>query len=586
MALAPSAALAVRLLSTISFVAVAASSADSRAPPRRLRTKLALTEISGANRVTKAGQAAAATSESKFLPSGWFGDFSQAESTYTTEGLDSSRKNPMWYSKYGEDPSLEPAYHNHEVLKADFFHESQSGGSKAAWQTSYPAVGTDVAGNRVPGNPWRNTPTGWHQDYQTMPEMETDRINTADWFDNSVHQIDGFGRKMQPSLAQGERYAHNFEGWEERSVNATIGCKTVGCTAKSSLSLLDTTKEESKLCSLSIHIHPTDYDDDYGKEFVEFWKVNGYMVSRDCNPKARGCNATAEKPLYRCLNGFNVDHLINSSTGTLVLEGKNSQLVDECPHDGNLLSGVAVATCMVRPKSNYTPPEKPKAIFSQRDLVGRSVLKCNKPGCKAHTVVLINPALALNGGKCLMNISVHQTDFDDKLGLPEQIDYIQIEGVNVSQKGPIQPGKNPCNADYKGASLLEADKIFSVVRDFDVTALMTTAKRLGELRVTGKISDQVDECGFEGNLLHGNVSVVCAAPTEFSAMPPAAQTAALHAPKRRIKTQDISSDEKGQFDAYDANLASASSSESDESVQQVTPQTLLQQGSRRKGHRA
>lgn len=494
-------------------------------PPKRnllaRPTALVLTDVSASSKATQGTSATAKAT----LPSGWFGDFSQDESTFTREGLDASKEDPSWAVKYGKEPTLDNPYKNFEVLKPDFFHESQSGGPKAAWQTNYPSLKTDVAGNRVAENAWRETPSGWHQEYQTMEEMGAVH-RSADWFDNSVHQVDGFGRKMTPNF--GARYADG--SWKERSVNTSLTCKEIGCTARSTLELLDMTKEEAKLCSLSIHIHPTDYDDDWSREHVEFWKVNDAVVTRSCNPQARGCNATAWKPLYPCLNSFDVDHLIDTA-GKLVIEGKNTQMVDECPFEGNLLSGVAVATCMVRtkPKEESQKATLTTTIFTMTDLLGEGQLKCDTPGCIAKSTVLISPALALNGGKCTMNITVHQTDFDDALGLPEQIDFIQVEGVNVTTKA-VQPGKNPCNAAYKGIALTQTDTIFTVLKDVDITKLVTQSKHLGELKIAGKISDQVDECGFEGNLLSGNVTVRCTPPASFAAVPPPAQTALLHAP--------------------------------------------------------
>jgi len=500
-------------------------------------SKQALAEASSANH-------AAAAAKQSDLPSGWFGDFSQDESTFSKEGSAASRDDPQWAVKYGRDPNLETEYQNFEVLPSKFFHESQSGGAKAAWQTNDPSLEASVAGNRVKENPWSRvagTPSGWVQDYQTTPDGGAVNPSSADWFDNSVHQVDGFGRKMEPSLDDGARLLAT--GWQEKSVNTTLSCKAIGCNASSSLQLYDPKTQEAKLCSLSIDIHATDYDDDFSREHVEFWKVNGYIATRECNPRARGCNATAERPLYPCLNGFNVDHIINTA-GTLLIEGQNSKMVDECPYKGNLLSGVAMATCMVRNKNTNTTngngndiqmvAKPPAVLFTQSDLFSKAVLKCDTPGCSAEATVHISPAIALNGGKCTMNVSVHQTDFDHNLGLPEQIDFIQVEGVNIST-APIQPGKNPCNSEYKGTNVTVADKIFSAIQSYDITHLVTKSDFLGMLKVKGKISDQVDECAFEGHLLNGNVTVQCVPPAKYSAAPPASQAAFLHAPKDEDK---------------------------------------------------
>lgn len=311
-------------------------------------------------------------------------------------------------------------------------------------------------------------------------------------------------------------------------MNTTLACQAIGCTARSSLQLYNAATEEAKLCRLSLDIHPTDYDDDWSRENVEFIKVNGFLAGRECNPRARGCNSTAERPLYPCLNGLNVDKLVDKH-GTLVIEGKNSQMVDECPHQGNLLSGLAMATCMVRDKSDLLASTPTTTLFSPTDMHAKAVLKCDKPGCTAETLVRISPAIALNGGRCTMNVTVHQTDFDDNLGLPEQIDFIQVEGTNVTS-GPVQPGANPCNSRYGGTNLTHAQSLFPVVQSYDITSLVSRSSSLGELKVTGKISDQVDECGFDGNLLFGNVSVTCVPPAQFSVPPPPAAASLLHAP--------------------------------------------------------
>lgn len=530
MAPAPTAALAVPFF-LMALVASAGATSSKPAPTpihgRRLRLKpaVALADISGHSEKR--------TKTKNPLPSGWFGDFSQEESTYTTEGLDSSREDPSWAVQYGRDPSLVSPYTNTEVYKAKWFHESESGGPTAAWQTNYPSLTDSIAGNRdTPENPWRETPQGWVQDYRPAALVGPSR---ADWFDNSVRQIDGFSRKMQPGVEDGERYVD----WKERSVNTTLSCKDVGCIANSSLQLFNAVTEEAKLCTLSIDIHPTDYDDDFSLEHVEYWKVNGYIATRECNPRARGCNSTAEKPLYPCLSGFNVDRVVNSG-GTLVIEGKNSPAVDECPYNDNLLSGVAMATCMVRNKTdnpmlvqgskNASAPNQ-TVQWQPTDLHGEAALKCNKPGCKAESLIYLSPAIALNGGRCTMNVTVRQTDFNLA---SEQIEFIQVEGQNATPAAggswPKQPGQNPCISAYKNQSLLQTDMVYEAVKSFDVTSMMRDSHPLGVLKVTGKISESVDECGYEGNLLSGNVTVDCVPPATFSAPPPASLLGALHAP--------------------------------------------------------
>jgi len=466
----------------------------------------------------KKASALAQSAAQKPLPSGWFGDFSEAESTYDKEGLDSHSDNPEWAVKYGRDPSLPPSSSHAEKFPSHFFQESQSGGPQAAWQTNWPSVKSSVPGMRgTEENPWREEPMGWVQEYRPMSKAVTNGNvgpENANWFDNSMRNVDGFGRKMQPGIDSGQKL---FD-WVARSVDTTLTCKEVGCLAQSSLRLFDPTTEEATECSLTVRIHPTDYDDDWGRENVEFIKINGYVASRECHPAARGCNSTAEEPLYPCLNDFNVDRVI-SSDGTLLIESKNSDMVDECPFDGQyLLSGIAVATCMVRNKPQVTVTEREYPPFSQLSAEYHTgVLKCDEPGCTAETHVKLSPELALNGGKCTMDLSVKQTDYDDALGVPEQIEFLHVEGMEVAD-AKLVPGMNPCNLLYKGENATIALQDFAVLKDKDITSLVK--KTSGTLRVTAKISDKVDECDYQGSLLYGDISVTCVPPDSYSVKHP------------------------------------------------------------------
>jgi hypothetical protein len=468
------------------------------------------------------------------LPAGWFGAFSEGESTYTTMGDDASRDNPMWETKYGKDPVMEDTQDSDETkaFPARFFHESESGGYIDAWQTHFPTIKGNFAGNRGgQGNSWRNTPMGWRQDYtHTQVNLNKGGPIQAAWFDNQVHQQDGFGRNMQPAEKDGKRYNEDVMWmWKERAINTTITCDEPGCTARASLAVYKGYNgEEATNCRLSFLAHPTDYDDDWSREHLEFIKVNDYIVSRECNPRVRGCNSTAELPLYPCLNGMEIDKLMDEN-GVIAVEAKNTMMVDECPYEGNggknLLAGVVVVNCMVRNKTWHetTPPPTYAAIDPQ---ICEGVVKCSTPGCTGEERVACSPALALNGGTCKMNISVRQTDYDDDLGLPEQIDFFQVEDVNITD-APVQPGKNPCNDQYKDNPLPESELWFDAVTDKDVTELMQISRPLGYVKVVGKNSAQVDECGYKGNILYAKVKILCHAPKnettgelQFSALPP------------------------------------------------------------------
>merc|ERR1712008_208887 len=111
-------------------------------------------------------------------------------------------------------------------------------------------------------------------------------------------------------------------------------------------------------------------------------------------------------------------------------------MVDECPYEGNLLSGVATVTCFVRNRTVETPVNKtvtPSGAVKKsgdKPLPAINVsapLQCSKPGCTATTFLRMDPGLALLGGKCKMNVTLVQTDFDSDQG-PEQVDFLLLEG--------------------------------------------------------------------------------------------------------------------------------------------------------------
>eukprot|EP00927_Polykrikos_kofoidii_P061354 TRINITY_DN5618_c0_g1_i1.p1 TRINITY_DN5618_c0_g1~~TRINITY_DN5618_c0_g1_i1.p1 ORF type:complete len:905 (+),score=134.35 TRINITY_DN5618_c0_g1_i1:86-2800(+) len=142
---------------------------------------------------------------------------------------------------------------------------------------------------------------------------------------------------------------------------------------------------------------------------------------------------------------------------------------------------------------------------------GNVAMQCAEPGCTATTIVLLDPLMsrvALNGGTCLFSAAFMQTDYDDHLGVPENIDFLKIEDTVV--KSNISPGENPCNMEYKGTPLPPAKKYYVAVADYDITDMV---KVLKSLLVSGKNSPNVDECPFDGYLLNGVARVDCFAAT-------------------------------------------------------------------------
>jgi len=289
---------------------------------------------------------AAAGDATRPLDSGWFGGaFAESESTFSEDGVSAHLDiNPERLVMNGQDPETRSPVRLPSVRGQQFFHESPSAGGFDAWQTDYPSADRSVVGSdgRANSNDWRSTPEGWTQDYAPTARHEDPGPRAAGWFDASVTQYDGFGRQKVPNAGTGARLMGSGM-WAERSVNTTLTCAEPGCQAASTLQAFDGATEMGSNCKLTINVHPTDFDDDYGAEAVEFLKANGHVLTHNCNPGARGCNATASMPFYSCANDVDVDGLMDG-TGALIIEGKITDRVDECPIDGNLLSGVAIVT--------------------------------------------------------------------------------------------------------------------------------------------------------------------------------------------------------------------------------------------------
>lgn len=142
-------------------------------------------------------------------------------------------------------------------------------------------------------------------------------------------------------------------------------------------------------------------------------------------------------------------------------------------------------------------------------------LRCATPGCVGTADVFIDPAWANNGGTCLLTVNVTQTDYDQDNGVREVIEYVRLEGDNLVTD--FAPGLNPCSAAWtQGAEIREDMRILTLVKDLDVTHRISRPlwpAVPGHLRLTGKISENVDECGTPW-LFDAMASVTCFPPPE------------------------------------------------------------------------
>lgn len=197
-----------------------------------------------------------------------------------------------------------------------------------------------------------------------------------------------------------------------------------------------------------------------------------------------------------------------------MIEGSINRMVDECPYEGYLLSAVATVTCMTRKKTeplmgqNMTSHGHKKKHTQHTGTHATAKLQCDKPGCASWTHIQLLPEYLTNL-TCLMNITVQQTDFDETVGVPEEIEFLTLgdghNSENISTK--VKPGRNPCTEEYTTGKPAK-NRTFAVVTNKDVTKEVL-AQPLGYLHIGGKISQQVDECASNDLLLDGLVEVAC-----------------------------------------------------------------------------
>eukprot|EP00927_Polykrikos_kofoidii_P036852 TRINITY_DN3107_c0_g1_i1.p1 TRINITY_DN3107_c0_g1~~TRINITY_DN3107_c0_g1_i1.p1 ORF type:complete len:646 (-),score=79.84 TRINITY_DN3107_c0_g1_i1:281-2218(-) len=328
--------------------------------------------------------------------------------------------------------------------------------------------------------------------------------------------------------------------WHERAANVTLGCNKPGCTATTVLLAFDGNTEIGRHCSMNLNVHPTDFDDQYSGERVEFVRINGITVNMDCFPMRSGCNESTQQATFPCMTDFSLNEIMNE-TGILEITAKIPTVVDECPYQGNYLSAVPTVTCLVTPKPT-PPPPAPAGVMARPSSVERTYVikrapfRCPDRGCQASALLSpwdvdaqthpVNMSLvdaAVTFSSCSLSVNIYQTDFDQSDGTNETVEYVRI--ANVTAASNIVPGHNPCRAKWAGTPMSDTSIIFPAVSAFDVTQAVTEAK---PILVEAKISPHVDECGYDGYLLNGfavlNCSFTFASQAEEGSMPLAGET--------------------------------------------------------------
>jgi len=159
--------------------------------------------------------------------------------------------------------------------------------------------------------------------------------------------------------------------FQAQNFSAHFGCAQPGCAAEATLEVGESML--NRTCKLTMKISQTDFDDDMGTdEQIEFLKVNGKTIGESVRPGKNPCRRAAElgqlpldtsQPRSGFSNGTSVantsddddvyvladgvDVSEEAKTGKITVASKISDAVDECGHQGLLLSAIAIVRCEV-----------------------------------------------------------------------------------------------------------------------------------------------------------------------------------------------------------------------------------------------
>jgi len=131
-----------------------------------------------------------------------------------------------------------------------------------------------------------------------------------------------------------------------------------------------------------------------------------------------------------------------------------------------------------------------------QDRIVNTTLECKDQGCVANSTLQAFDGTKDRALKCVMNLKVHATDFDSDSS-QEVVEWIIVNGVQV--KAPCMPGMNGCQKQ-------QGEALYPCIEDLDITHLVPWQ---GTLNIAAKISDTVDECPYNGNLLSAVPVVSC-----------------------------------------------------------------------------
>lgn len=404
-----------------------------------------------------------------------------------------TRPSGIWRREGLEDSESSGANEGEEVRPAagdagDFFEESLSGGSQEAWQTS------EASGDR------HRSSLNWGL---ADGRSATGGTGDAAWFESSVRDYDYYGRRKQPAPLSDQSYAE----WTIRQRTGNLSCGPPGCSANTTLMILNHSEEEHQHCRLSLLLHATDFDDPT-REGLEVLRVNGHALSISCRPMAHGCGLSDPRALYPCVQDMPVDGIIGDAEA-VTISAKITEMVDECAIDGHLLSGMVTLTCYVKERERVIPVaavSKPATTDKQGNLkdVWFGYFHCDEPGCEASVAIPMHPVGWLASLRCRLTVLITQTDFDSADGT-EEVEWVKVAGVKMREH--LRPGRNPCNErNFSATHPQGISELAVLINDADITEHVRT----GLVNVSAKISAMVDECADDSrHLLNGTAVIRC-----------------------------------------------------------------------------
>jgi len=117
-------------------------------------------------------------------------------------------------------------------------------------------------------------------------------------------------------------------------------------------------------------------------------------------------------------------------------------MVDECPVEDNLFSGVIRVSCFIRPRvvPNIDEDDN-RPLQLEADCDNSTEIRCHESGCSASGYV--RPCrLPTEGQQCFLNLKIWQTDFDGDHGSVEVVEWVKLNGEEIATD--LKPGRNPC----------------------------------------------------------------------------------------------------------------------------------------------